>query len=170
VSRLTSAVARILSDPANRNRTADEVADAVIDTIRQSDARSQRIAVVGQISLEADWPASERRRTVVLGPFSGRGIPDTEEKFQKATEGPSGAKTAGYGLAWDAKTGTGRGRFTLAPVFSSAREAWNFWRPELAPLREVVEGAVSVRTKHELPPLCYCSFVDRRACPKHGEK
>ena len=136
------------------------------------DARSQRIAVVGQISLSPEkWSDPKARRTVVLGPFSVRGIPDTQDKFERATESGSAAREAGYGLAWDTKTGLGRGRFTLAPVFYSARDAWNYWRPELGPLREVVEGAFSRRKEMSgNAPPCHCGYYDPRACPEHGGK
>ncbi|AXG81169.1 hypothetical protein DVK44_29655 [Streptomyces paludis] len=80
--------------------------------------------MVGQIRYEAQGAT----HTVVLGPFSARGILDSPEKFQRATEAGSAARTAGQGLAWDAKTGLGRGRFMLAPAFASARDAYDFFR------------------------------------------
>lgn len=136
--------------------------------IHRDMARSHRTVVVGRISLAQDWSTPSKGRTVVLGPFSSRRA-DTDEKFQEAAQDGSAAKTAGMGLAWDVKTGLGRGRFTTAPVFVRPQDAWNYYRSELAPLREVVEGAFSTRYHADLEPMCHCHIYDPRACPKHGE-
>lgn len=83
--------------------------------------------MVGQIFFPE---APETAHTVVLGPFSARGVLDTQEKFLKAVQGGSAARTAGQDLAWDTKKGTGRGRFMLAPAFQRGRAAWDFFRQE----------------------------------------
>lgn len=89
-------------------------------------AKTHRLAVVGRIAFPE---APEMSHTLILGPFSARGVLDTREKFLRATQGGSAARTAGQDLAWDSKKGTGKGRFMLAPAFRSARDAWNFFRP-----------------------------------------
>ncbi|MEW1547561.1 hypothetical protein [Streptomyces tsukubensis] len=158
-----SAIARILSDPTNEDRTAEEVAELVFEALRgtvktlradevdrvaakaiaavQTDdagsiparvldaidarrAQTHRLAVVGQIR----YGPQDETHTVVLGPFSSRGILDSREKFLQALEGPSSARTAGLDLAWDPATKTGQGRFMLAPAFSKVRDAWDFYR------------------------------------------
>lgn len=120
---------RILADPANDERSAEEVADLVIGALDDLRARTLRLAVVGQIRFPS---APEIAHTVVLGPFSSRGILDSREKFLKAVSGPSSARNAGQDLAWDARKGTGSGRFMLAPALRTGREAWDFFRPEAA--------------------------------------
>lgn len=95
-----------------------------LDDIR---SKTHRLAVVGQIRLAE---APETVHTVVLGPFSCRGALDTREKFLKAVEGGSAARTAGQDLAWDTKKGTGSGRFMLAPAFLRGRAAYDFFRQE----------------------------------------
>lgn len=124
--RERDAVAQILSDPQYEGRPTDEVIDAAIAALDEARARSRRLAVVGQITFGPQGTT----HTVVLGPFSARGILDTEEKFRRAVEGGTAARQAGQDLAWDTKTGTGRGRFMLAPAFWRPRDAWDFYRPE----------------------------------------
>lgn len=123
-----------------RAEEADRVADKVIaaiegdelggipakilDVIDARRARTHRMAVVGQIR----FGPQETTHTVVLGPFSARGILDTQEKFRKATESGCAAREAGQHLAWDSKSGLGEGRFMLAPAFFKPRDAWDFFR------------------------------------------
>ena len=117
-------VEAILTDPENSSRTGSEVAELVIQALDDVRSRTHRLAVVGQIK----YGPQDATHTVVLGPFSARGILDTQEKFRKAVEGGSAARTAGQQLAWDSKTGLGRGRFMLAPAFFRPADAWNFYR------------------------------------------
>jgi hypothetical protein len=131
--RENDAVADVLTNPENQNRSAEEVAELAIEALDEVRAKTHRLAVVGQISFSAFADADEERHTVVLGPFSARGILDTQEKFRRATEGGSAARSAGQDLAWDSKTGKGRGRFMLAPAFLRPRSAWDFFRPPEAP-------------------------------------
>lgn len=123
--REIAALAKILTDPQNESRSAEEVAQLVIDELDDVRARTHRLAVVGQIR----YGPQEPTHTVVLGPFSARGILDTAEKFERVTAGPVAAREAGGHLAWDAKTGTGTGRFMFAPAFFKPRDAWDFFRP-----------------------------------------
>jgi hypothetical protein len=162
--REVNTLVKILSDPENENRSAEEVAElalaALTDYVKQiradevdriarqvvesiegekaggipariadaiDDMRSttHRLAVVGQIK----YGPQGATHTVVLGPFRARGILDTQEKFQAAIQGGTAAREAGQHLAWDTKTGTGSGRFLLAPAFRSPRDAWDFFRP-----------------------------------------
>lgn len=133
-----AAVAAILSDQENQDRTAEQVADLAIGALDDIRARTHRFAVVGQILFPGQAP--ETPHTVVLGPFSARGILDTQGKFLRALEGGSAARNAGQDLRWDIKTGRGRGRFLLAPAFRSGRDAWNFFRP--------AEPAIPARFAH----------------------
>lgn len=142
--RSIDAVVAILNDPENQRRTAEEVADLIFDEVYPAavadakaevrsdtrreiidrDATDRRLAVVGQIQFRPQ----EETHTVILGPFSCRGILDDPVKFRRAVEGGSAARTAGQGLAWDPKTQVSRGRFMLAPAFMRPRDAWDFFR------------------------------------------
>lgn len=122
--REIEAVGKILTDPENSSRTGEEVAELVIQALDDVRSRTHRLAVVGQIQ----YGPQEATHTVVLGPFSARGILDTPEKLQRATEGGCAARGVGQQLAWDSKTGTGRGRFMLTPAFFKPRDAWDFFR------------------------------------------
>lgn len=123
-----------------RTEEADRVADKVIaaidgdevggipakilDVIDARRAKTHRLAVVGQIQ----YGPQSTTHTVVLGPFSARGVLDTKEKFERAIQGGTAAQDAGQHLAWDSKTGIGRGRFMLAPAFRRPQDAWDFFR------------------------------------------
>lgn len=123
--REIKAVADLLNNPENDSKTAEEVAELAIQALDDCRGRTHRIAVVGQIQ----YGPQEPTYTVALGPFSSRGHLDSPEKFRQATQGGTAARDAGRYLAWDTKTGTGKGRFMLVPVFRSARDAWDFHRP-----------------------------------------
>lgn len=97
------------------------MAERVIDALDGVRSRSHRLAVVGQIR----YGPQEAVHTVVLGPFSSRGIIE----FLKVVAGGTAAREAGQHLAWDTKTGTGQGRFMLVPAFLKARDAWDLYRP-----------------------------------------
>jgi hypothetical protein len=140
-------LAKILSDPENANRSAEELASLILDQLHalavagakrelrdeirreifDKDAEARRLAVVGQIS----YGPQEAVQTVVLGPFHAPLKLSDEERFKAALAKPCAqAREAGQHLAWDSKTGTGRGRFMLAPAFMRPRDAWDFYRPE----------------------------------------
>lgn len=160
--RENDAVAAILTDPENTHRSAEEVADLAIQALDAVRSRTHRLAVVGQIQFEAP-----ETHIVVLGPFSARGLLDTQEKFARAAEGGSAARTAGEGIAWDSKTGTGRGRFTLAPAFRAPRDAWNFFRrpevidPRFARITETIQRWEAGRWAGEASdgPACTCGML-----------
>jgi hypothetical protein len=181
----------VLSDPENSSRTAEEVADLVIGALDDVRARTHRLAVVGQIAFPE---APETTHTVVLGPFSSRGILDTREKFLKAVAGPSRARTVGQDLVADPKTGRGLGRFVLAPAFQRPRDAYDFYRAEEWRDRipkERLENIQASVTRWEAGlwatevapgPVCHCGTHTERTlatsagavepgpCPVHGRR
>ena len=122
--REVAAVEAVLTDPENLQRTGAEVAELAIQALDDIRSRTHRMAVVGQIR----YGPQEATHTVVLGPFSARGILDSQEKFRAAVEGGPAARGVGQQLAWDSKTGFGEGRFMLAPAFLKPRDAWDFFR------------------------------------------
>lgn len=173
---LPAAVGGILTD---RGRSPFEAARAAFEEMEEVRRRKHRIAVVGQIQY---GPQGETH-TVVLGPFSAPGICDSEEKFRKVVEGNPAAREAGQGLAWDPKAGSGRGRFMLAPVFWSPRDAWEFHRPSKG---ELAEGPWNLRLPEEklqairdslgqweahitpAQPACVCGLPEKRLCTQCG--
>jgi hypothetical protein len=164
------------------------VADLAIGALDDIRSRTHRLAVVGQITFPE---APETVHTAVLGPFSCRGILDSQEKFLKAVEGGSAARTAGQDLAWDAKKGTGRGRFMLAPAFMRGRAAWDFFRQEeqvpvrFANITETIARWEAGKWAREVnpAPACHCAsqrpgrvnrlstgeLVATGPCPRHGD-
>lgn len=159
-----------------------EIAISALDDVR---ARTHRLAVVGQIQFNE---AQETPYTAILGPFSSRGILDSQDKFLKAVAGPSRARQAGQDLAWDTKTGKGRGRFMLAPAFVRPRDAWDFYRlAQPAPDRFAWIGEALQRweagesRQATVKPVCHCGTrvrehqtsagpVDTGPCPVHERR
>lgn len=156
--REIEALTRILTDPQNENRSAEEVAQLVVDELDSLRARTHRLAVVGQIQ----YGPQEPTHTVVLGPFTARGILDTQEKFERVTAGPVTAREAGQHLAWDTKTGKGKGRFQLAPAFRTGRDAWSFFRGE-GPAEDIAQAVEQIRSPH-FGPVCACGLLTAGTC------
>lgn len=145
------------------SRSAEEIAQLCIDELDDLRSVSRRLAVVGQIQYSAEGPP----HTVVLGPFSARGTLDSPEKFLRATEGGSAARQAGQDLAWDTKTGKGRGRFLLAPAFLRPRAAWDFFRGvDAAPV--IAKAMEDLPLKHT-GPVCLCGLREGVICHAHPE-
>lgn len=156
--REVDALTRILTDPENETRSAEEIADLCISALEDVRARTHRLAVVGQIQ----YGPQEATHTVVLGPFSARGILDSQEKFERVTAGPVSARESGQHLAWDTKTGKGRGRFQLVPAFRAGRDAWNFFRGE-GPAKDIAQAVEQIRSPH-FGPVCGCGLPPTGAC------
>ena len=157
------ALTKILTDPENESRSAEEVAEQCRDALDDIRARTHRLAVVGQIQ----YGPQEATHTVVLGPFTARGILDTPEKFQAAVQGGTAAREVGQHLAWDSKTGKGAGRFMLAPVFWKPRDAWDFYRG--AGPAPVIAQALSDIPPKTIKPVCICGLREEVICHAHPE-
>ena len=155
--REIDAVATALADPENAERTAEEVAAAARQALDDVRSRTHRLAVVGQIQ----YGPQDETHTVVLGPFSCRGILDSEEKFRKALAGPLSAREAGQALAWDPSKKRGQGRFMLAPMFGSAKDAWDFYRGDTV-AEEVLEAVTAL--PRSITPACLCGLKHIPAC------
>lgn len=146
VARVTDRVLEAIAEGQ-----ADKIPARVLDAIDDRRAKTHRLAVVGQIR----YGPQETTHTVVLGPFSARGILDTPEKFERAAQGGTAARDAGEGLAWDTKTGKGQGRFMLAPAFFKPRDAWDFYRGA-GPAEAVAEVAAMI--PRVIGPVCLCGL------------
>lgn len=162
--REIASLARILTDPENESRSAEEVAQLVIDELDSLRSVSHRLAVVGQIK----HGPQEAVHTVVLGPFRAPLKLADEERFQAATERPcTPAREAGRGLAWDSKTGKGEGRFMLAPAFMKPREAWDFYRG--AGPAPVIADVLAQLPPRITGPVCLCGLREDVRCHAHPE-
>jgi hypothetical protein len=157
-------LAKILSDPENESRSAEDIAQLCIDELDSLRATSHRLAVVGQVSFGPE----DAVHTVVLGPFRSPLKLSDQERFQAALERPcTAAREAGQHLAWDSKTGTGRGRFLLAPAFIKPRDAWDFYRDtRVAP---VITKALEDLPVRHTGPVCLCGLRDGVTCHAHPE-
>lgn len=152
------ALAKILSDPENSNRSAEEISQLCIDELDDLRATSHRLAVVGQVSFGPEEPT----HTVVLGPFRSPLQLKDQERFTEALTRPcTAARDAGRNLAWDTKTGKGRGRFMLAPAFLKPRDAWDFYRGHES--AELAVQAVEQFAPH-LGPTCGCGMKGTTRC------
>ncbi|MDT0442291.1 hypothetical protein [Streptomyces johnsoniae] len=168
--RTTQAVADLLSSPENENRTAEEVAELVVELVQEELARTNRVAVVAQIQ-EGPRPPM----VVALGPFSARGILDTPGKFLKAVSGGTAARTAGEGLAWNPSTKVGRGRFMLVPILRTPRDAWLFYgqlpedeRPDEGDLYAAARE-MTAWNPEAIEPACVCGLTHVHPCPQCGQ-
>lgn len=196
-SQELKALAEVLEDPANADKTTEDISHLLIDAIDAVRSRTHRLAVVAQLSMDSRPPL-----VVVMGPYSARSILDTPDKFRNVVEAGSSARTEGQQLAWDSKTGTGRGQFMLAPAFARPRQAWDFYRPKKTDADEAADNpmnflvpppphiAASIdRWEAGLwadevnnPPACHCGLVNRSRttslgdvvelgpCPRHREE
>lgn len=182
--REINALAAILSDPENSSRTAEELASLILDRmydlavstakaevraetrreIFDKDAEARRLAVIGQVS----YGPQEATHTVVLGPFHAPLKLTNPERFEAATAKPcTQAREAGQHLAWDTKTGTGRGRFMLAPAFMKPRDAWDFYRGSRA--EPIITKALEDLPARQLGPVCLCGLREGVVCHAHPE-
>lgn len=162
--REISSLVKILSDPENSNRSAEEIAQLCIDELDSLRSSTHRLAVVGQIT----HGPQEAVHTVVLGPFRSPLQLSDEERFHAAIERPcTAAREAGRHLAWDTKTGTGQGRFMLAPAFMRPRDAWDFYRGDRT-ASAVIQGLDEAPPKL-VKPACLCGLRDGVLCHAHPE-
>lgn len=160
--REINALAKILSDPENENRSAEDIAQLVRDELDSLRSASHRLAVVGQIS----YGPQEAVHTVVLGPFRSPLKLTDDERFRAALERPcTQAREAGQHLAWDSKTGRGEGRFMLAPAFMKPRDAWDYYRG--AGPAPVIAQALSDTPPKTIKPVCVCGLREDVTCHAH---
>lgn len=181
-------MAKILSDPENSNRSAEELAGLILEQmydlavttakaeirdetrreirrkVVERDSAVRRLAVVGQIS----YGPQEPTHTVVLGPFYAPQAISDEESFRAVVNKPClDAREPGQHLAWDPATKTGQGRFMLAPAFMKARDAWDFYRGSRA--EPIITAALEDLPTKTIGPVCLCGLREGVACHAHPE-
>lgn len=166
--KVIESIVKILNDPVNEGDHVANVAEQIFDTVTSAIWKGS-IAVIGQIQPDGeDGPFP-----VVLGPFTARGKLDSEEKWREAAKSHTTSRSAGGGLSWHTVFGTGRGRYTLAPVFKDARSAWAFYQASRPEVEEEVQEIFSTIRGSEINvgPTCLCGFngAECHAHPK-GEK
>lgn len=132
----------------------------ILETVEDHQATTQRIIVVGQIQYKDD----EEPFTVALGPYSARGVLSDPEKFKRAAESHTAAHENGGKLAWDTRTGRGRGRYMVVPVLRTARDAWDFYRGagvvDLDELDLIINNFTNAMNDDpvEILPSCTCGL------------
>jgi hypothetical protein len=182
--REIASLTRILTDPENENRSAEELAvlilvkmyDLAVSTAKaeirtetrreifDKDSEARRLAVVGQIR----YGPQEAVHTVVLGPFHASRPLRDEERLREALELPNAqAREAGQHLAWDSKTGKGEGRFMLAPAFMKPRDAWDFYRG-VGPAPVIADVLAQIPPRIT-GPVCLCGLREGVHCHAHPE-
>lgn len=168
-----AALVPILEDPANADKTTEEIAVAIIAKLGQVDSylaqrdrtarmRAKReatgigIAVVAQYSLDC----GQSWHHAVLGPFPTR----------------TDAMPAGEGFA-GRPTQPGQGRFMLVPAYPTTREAWAAIQPTRADLIELARIRRASGWNPWAPDGGACRCGVRRSdprddgrCPVHPER
>ncbi|ONK10407.1 hypothetical protein [Streptomyces sp. MP131-18] len=168
--REAKAVSEVIRMGLDDNLSPEEVAGEATEKIRELDSQTDRVMVVGQIQ-EGPRPPL----TVALGPFSSRGKIDSPQAFLRATAGGTAARAAAEGLAWNPSTKLGKGRFMLAPIFRSPREAWAFYSQlpvEGRPAESDLYAAAREMTAWDpeaIEPACVCGLTHQHPCPTCGQ-
>lgn len=158
--RELTAVADVLSEQDNADRTADEVAEEVIRALDEVRAKTHRLAVVTTYR----WRTDEEPVLAVLGPFS--------------TRATGAASVVGSGMAGTPQGGSGK--WMLAPAYASARAAWDAVRPPDKEARRLAAFLASIRRANPdnpsvwdplLPPgsgaTCCCGIRPGGYCRVH---
>jgi len=143
--------------------------EEIIELVEDHQATTRRLLVVGQIR----YDGSETLHTVALGPYGARGVLSDDEKFRKAAEASTAAHEAGGRLAWDTRTGKGKGRYMVVPIFRTPRDAWDFYRASSDvsedELTEQIEVAIE-REPYEIVPACICGHRSKSKCYRHNKE
>lgn len=108
LKRELNALTAILADPANQDKTPDDLAEEIITALDDLRSKSHRVAVVANYA----WTGGEPT-LAVLGPFS--------------TRAPAAARAAGEGMAGTARGG--HGKWLAVPAYANVRAAWDAVMP-----------------------------------------
>jgi len=137
----------------------EDLAEAILSEVEQlqaaaleADEKKQKLVVVGQIQ----FPGEENPHVVSLGPFGGRAV--------------GAASKAGEGLAWDSKSGTGKGRFMVVPAFSSARAAWDHYRKNRPEIEDELVVMNQIQRTISDGPVCECGLRNSTYCHRHQKE
>lgn len=165
LTKIGKAVSDLLARPGNSELSAEElgreVAEAIISEYEEAQAKSYNLVVLGHFRIESD-----KSYVAAVGPLSTR-----------ATQR---ARGVGERFAWDYKTRTGTGQYTLVPLVRDPAQAWDEARA--GEVREVIDLAhregdgppyYNMGRPYERVPACICGVKAEReqlfACPRHPE-
>lgn len=165
-----SAVAALLARESNEDSTAESLAEEIaeamiesmIDTYEAIQAKSYNLVVVASFALpEGDT------YTAAVGPLS--------------TRAKQRARDVGARFAWDYKTRTGSGRFSVLPLIRDPSEAWDEARAAAADLVSDSIPTGPVLSANPFGPACICGLPEHPrynslgdladlVCPLHPEE
>ena len=166
--REITALAAILEDETNTDKSPEDLADELITALDAVRAQHNRLAVLCNYS----WD-QENWHLAVLGPFS--------------TRSRSAAAAQGEGIVGRAMQ-PGQGRFLLVPAYANTRDAWAAIKPDEGERRAALSLARSRTESGWNPwdpkgPVCRCGVrrnplaseftgrpVDSGSCPVHPER
>jgi hypothetical protein len=158
LKREINALLPILENPANADKSSEEIAAELIDALDDTRATHNRLAVVAQYSIDQ----GETWHHAVLGPFSTR----SQSAARQAAEGFTGRPTQ-----------PGQGRFMLVPAYASTRDAWAAIGPSRALALELARARRASGWNPWQPdgPVCRCGVRrtdprDSGRCPVHPER
>lgn len=106
--REITTLAKVLNDEINVNRSAEEIAEELIQVLDDLRSDTHRVAIVANYA----W-TGEESTLAVLGPFS--------------TRAPAAARAVGEGMAGTARGG--HGKWMMVPAYATVRAAWDAVRP-----------------------------------------
>lgn len=156
---VAEAAAALLARESNEETTAealaDELADSMIDamisTYEEIQAKSYNLVVVASFKLPDSGV-----HTAAVGPLS--------------TRAKQRARDLGERFAWDYKSRTGSGKYTLVPLIRNPGEAWDEARAHevkgIAALNQLSRSALSL---DPFGPACVCGLKEDLICPRHPE-
>lgn len=153
LTKVGKLVADLLARPDNAELSAEElgreVAETIIGAYEEAQAKSYNLVVVAQFRLDDD-----QNYVAAVGPLSTR-----------ATQR---ARAVGERFAWDYKTRTGQGKYSLVPLVRDPNQAWDEARASqvraVAPTPE--RAALS---SDPFGPTCICGLKSELLCPRHPE-
>lgn len=156
LKRELSAILPILSDPANEERTAEEIGEAVILALDEIRAKHNRLAVV----VRHRWSRGDDYSLAVLGPYGARAVAEAKRMGEAAC----------ISLARP-----GDGMYALAPAYPSPKAAWDELKPPPGAdsLREQVRRDIAAQVPglwgdDPSPcPTCCCGLPSGNPCLVH---
>lgn len=160
LKREVNAIAAILADQENAQRTAEEIADLAISALDEVRAEHNRVAVVVRHRWSTDGPYS----LAVLGPYRTRAVSASKQM------GEAACATLAH---------PGDGRYALVPMYPSPRAAWEALRPPSRAdvLREEIQAYVAAQGAggelfadgEPAHPTCCCGLRPGNWCMVHAK-
>lgn len=159
LKRELTAVTQVLAEEENAERSAEEVAEAVIRALDEVRSEHNRLAVV----VRHRWGTDGAWHMAVLGPVGVRQL--------------SAAKALGEAAAFGLAASGGEGRYALVPAYPNPRAAWAEIKPPSRAdvLREQVARDIVARepglsmwaTGQQAVPTCCCGLLAGNPCRVH---